>query len=41
MKLKPAREIVEMLATPIVDDLPFKAGDEVLPLSMEWRNAFI
>jgi len=30
MKLKPAREIVEMLATPIVDDLPFKAGDEVL-----------
>ena len=30
MKLKPAREIVEMLATAIVDDLPFKAGDEVL-----------
>jgi phosphoenolpyruvate---glycerone phosphotransferase subunit DhaK len=26
----PAREVVEMLATPIVDDLPFTAGDRVL-----------
>jgi dihydroxyacetone kinase-like protein len=26
----PAHEIVEMLATPIVDDLPFTAGDRVL-----------
>jgi dihydroxyacetone kinase-like protein len=30
MKVKPADEITEMLATPILDDLPFKAGDEVL-----------
>ncbi len=30
MKIKPAREIVEMLASAIVEDLPFKAGDEVL-----------
>lgn len=30
MKVKTAREIVEMLATAIVEDLPFKAGDEVL-----------
>jgi dihydroxyacetone kinase-like protein len=30
MKIKPADEITEMLATPILDDLPFKAGDEVL-----------
>lgn len=28
--LKPASEIAEMLVTPIVDDLPFKSGDEVL-----------
>lgn len=28
--LAPAREVVEMLATPIVDDLPFTAGDRVL-----------
>jgi phosphoenolpyruvate---glycerone phosphotransferase subunit DhaK len=26
----PAREIVEMLATPIVEDLPFRSGDRVL-----------
>ena len=26
----PVHEIVEMLATPIVDDLPFAAGDRVL-----------
>jgi len=26
----PAREVVELLATPIVDDLPFAAGDRVL-----------
>jgi phosphoenolpyruvate---glycerone phosphotransferase subunit DhaK len=26
----PAREVVEMLATPIVDDLPFSSGDRVL-----------
>ncbi len=30
MKVKTAREIVEMLTTAIVEDLPFKAGDEVL-----------
>lgn len=30
MKLAPAREIVEMMALAIVDDLPFKTGDETL-----------
>jgi dihydroxyacetone kinase-like protein len=30
VKLKSAAEITEMLATPILADLPFKAGDEVL-----------
>jgi len=30
MKLKTAAEITEMLATPILDDLPFKKGDSVL-----------
>ncbi|HPE65025.1 MAG TPA: dihydroxyacetone kinase subunit DhaK [Synergistales bacterium] len=30
MKLKTAKEIVEMMAKAIVDDLPFKAGDEVV-----------
>ena len=30
MKLAPADQITEMLATPILDDLPFKAGDSVL-----------
>ncbi|MBI4770770.1 MAG: dihydroxyacetone kinase subunit DhaK [Chloroflexi bacterium] len=30
VKLATAAEITEMLATPILDDLPFKAGDEVL-----------
>ncbi len=30
MKVKSADEITEMLAAPILDDLPFKAGDEVL-----------
>jgi dihydroxyacetone kinase-like protein len=30
MKLKPESEIVEMMATAIVDDLPFKQGDSVL-----------
>jgi len=30
MKLKTAAEITEMLATPILDDLPFKKGDAVL-----------
>jgi phosphoenolpyruvate---glycerone phosphotransferase subunit DhaK len=29
-KLAPAREIVESLATPVIDDLPFEEGDEVL-----------
>ncbi len=29
-KVAPAAEIVEMLATPIVDDIPFQQGDEVL-----------
>ena len=30
MKLKTAAKITEMLATPILDDLPFKKGDSVL-----------
>src|SRR5471030_361035 len=30
MKLRPADEIVEMLMEPILSDLPFKSGDEVL-----------
>jgi dihydroxyacetone kinase-like protein len=30
MPLKPADEIIEMLMEPIVQDLPFKPGDEVL-----------
>lgn len=30
MKLKPADDIVEMLMEPIIKDLPYKAGDEVL-----------
>jgi dihydroxyacetone kinase-like protein len=30
MKLKPADEIVEMLMEPIIKDIPYKAGDEVL-----------
>jgi dihydroxyacetone kinase-like protein len=30
MKLRPADEIVEMLAMPVIEDLPFKQGDEVL-----------
>ena len=30
MKLKPVSEIVEMMATTVVDDLPFAEGDDVL-----------
>jgi len=30
MKLKTAAEIAQLLANPILDDLPFKAGDQVL-----------
>ena len=30
MKLKPAAEIVELMATAVADDLPFKSGDNVL-----------
>ena len=30
MKMKPASEIVEMMATAVVDDLPFSSGDNVL-----------
>jgi len=30
MKLKPVHEIVELMATPIVEDLPFSSGDRVL-----------
>jgi dihydroxyacetone kinase-like protein len=30
MKLRPVAEIVEMMATAIVDDLPYKSGDQVL-----------
>jgi dihydroxyacetone kinase-like protein len=29
-KVAPVRDVVEMMATPIVDDLPFKSGDQVL-----------
>jgi len=29
-KVAPVHDIVEMMATPIVDDLPFKSGDQVL-----------
>jgi dihydroxyacetone kinase-like protein len=30
MKIKPVHEIVELMATPIVEDLPFSSGDRVL-----------
>jgi phosphoenolpyruvate---glycerone phosphotransferase subunit DhaK len=30
MKIKPADEVTEMLLTPVVEDLPFESGDEVL-----------
>jgi dihydroxyacetone kinase-like protein len=30
MKMKPASEIVEMMAAAVVDDLPFSSGDDVL-----------
>lgn len=30
MKIKPVAEIVEMMATAVVDDLPYKQGDQVL-----------
>jgi dihydroxyacetone kinase-like protein len=30
MKLKPAHEIVEMMSTAVVEDLPFSSGDNVL-----------
>lgn len=30
MKVKPAHDIVEMMATAVVEDLPYKSGDEVL-----------
>jgi dihydroxyacetone kinase-like protein len=30
MKLKPVHDIVELMATPIVEDLPFSSGDRVL-----------
>jgi len=30
MKIEPADEVTEMLMNPIIDDLPFKKGDEVL-----------
>jgi dihydroxyacetone kinase-like protein len=30
LPLKPAREVVELLATPVLDDLPFQRGDQVL-----------
>ena len=29
-KVAPVHDVVEMMATPIVDDLPFKSGDQVL-----------
>ena len=30
MKVKPVHDIVALMATPILDDLPFKSGDQVL-----------
>src|SRR4029450_6937545 len=30
MKVRPVHEVVELMATPIVDDLPFTGGDRVL-----------
>jgi dihydroxyacetone kinase-like protein len=30
MKIKPSDEVTEMLVKPIIEDLPFKSGDEVL-----------
>jgi dihydroxyacetone kinase-like protein len=30
MKIKPADEITEMLMEPIINDIPYKAGEEVL-----------
>jgi dihydroxyacetone kinase-like protein len=30
MKIKPADEVTEMLMNPIIEDLPFEEGDEVL-----------
>ena len=30
MKMKPVAEIVEMMATAVVDDLPYASGDKVL-----------
>ncbi|MDK2981662.1 MAG: phosphoenolpyruvate---glycerone phosphotransferase subunit DhaK, partial [Chloroflexota bacterium] len=30
MKLKPADDITEMLMEPIIEDLPFKSGDDIL-----------
>ena len=30
MPLKPAAEIVELLAGPVLEDLPFQSGDQVL-----------
>jgi phosphoenolpyruvate---glycerone phosphotransferase subunit DhaK len=30
MKVRPVHEIVELMATPIVEDLPFSSGDQVL-----------
>jgi dihydroxyacetone kinase-like protein len=32
MELKTAREIVEMLTGPIISDLPFKSGDQVIAM---------
>jgi len=32
MKLKPAKEIVEMMASAIVNDLPFNSGDQVIAM---------
>jgi dihydroxyacetone kinase-like protein len=30
MKIKPADEVTEMLLNPVIEDLPFESGDEVL-----------
>jgi dihydroxyacetone kinase-like protein len=32
MKVKPAQEIVEMMAEAIISDLPYKSGDQVIAM---------
>ena len=41
MKMKQASEIVDMMATAIVDDLPFGKGDQVLVRERHGRHTMI